>query len=318
MIFPEISVKLKTEVLKGAIILALILAIWLSLGNHTQAVQPMVSGVVDTSDPNHPTEVYFGQASFDNLQAMLDDLGVRIFDEDKADIFPAPELNIGSKITIERALPVLVSDAGTELTRRTWEKQIKDFLIEQKIILGDKDKIEPDVSTWLRTNMKITITRVAETEITEEEAIPFKTINRDNPNLEKGKTEVIQAGKTGTKKKTYLVRRENGQEISRTLLREEVAAKPQDKIVSVGTKVVEVGRGIASWYDWISGNTAAHNTLPMGTMVRVTNLENGKSVVVKIVDRGIQTSAIIDLSADAFSQIASLGQGLIPVRLTRE
>lgn len=278
----------------------------------------MVSGVVDTTDPNHPTEVYFGRPEFDNLDQMLDDSAVIAYDEDKTDVFPAPAMRLGSRIIIKRALPVEVEDGGRKKILRTWEQQLKGFLSEQKIILGDKDKIVPDLTTWLRPGTKIVIIRVAETEIQEEETIAFKTVSRDNPNLEKGESEVIQGGKNGSKQKTFLVRRENGQEISRQLLREEVVAKPQDKIVSVGTKVVELGRGIASWYDWISGNGAAHNTLPMGTMVRVTNLENGKSVVVKIVDRGIQTSAIIDLSADAFSQIAPLGEGLIPVRITKE
>lgn len=310
---------MKFHYLEGDLILVFILAIWLSFNQSSaNKIEPMVSGVVDVSDPNHPQEVYYGGANFASLAAMLNDLGIRIYQEDKTEVFPAPEFGFGSRINIKRALPVTIDDGGTISLRRTWQKQIKDFLLEQKIVLGDQDRIEPNQTTWLRPDIKIVITRVAETEITEEDILPFRTITRDAPNLEKGTTEVSQAGRNGLKMKTYLVRRENGQEISRTLIREEIVAKPQDKIVLKGTKIIEIGRGIASWYDWISGLSAAHNTLPMGALVRVTNLENGQSVVVRIVDRGIQTSAIIDLSADAFSQIAPLGQGLIPVRLTRE
>ena len=278
----------------------------------------MVSGVVDNTDPNHPKEVYFGRTDLGTLSEMLNELGVRLYQEDKVEVFPSPEFHLGSRIFIERALPVAVTDGGQSRLHRTWAKQVKDFLLEQKIVLGEKDRIDPDLNTWLRGDVQINITRVAETEIQEEEAIPFRTMTRDNPNLEKGNSLVLQAGKTGVKKKTYLVRRENGQEIARTLLSEEITQKPEDKIVSLGIKIVELGRGMASWYDWISGNSAAHNTLPMGMLVRVTNFANGKSVVVRIVDRGIRTSAVIDLSADAFSQIASLGQGLIPVRITKE
>jgi len=58
--------------------------------------------------------------------------------------------------------------------------------------------------------------------------------------------------------------------------------------------------------------TAAHLTLPFNTMVRVTNLENGKSVDVKINDRGpFVTGRVIDLSRTAFEQIAYTGEGII-------
>lgn len=294
------------------------MVVWLGLTNNTQNIGPLVSGVIDTSDPNHPVEVYYGRPEFLSLSDMAFDLGVRIYDEDKIQVFPAPELGLGSKITIQRAMPIVVDDAGVVSIARTWQKQVREFLGDQNIILGDKDRINPDINTWLRSQMRLTITRVAETELKEEESISYKTLTRDDPTMEKGDSKVEKQGKNGLKVKTFLVRRENGVEVSRELLKEEVTLQPENKIVRVGTKIVELGRGTATWYDWISGLTAAHNTLPMGTMVRVTNLNNGKSVVVKIVDRGIFSSAIIDLSADAFSQIADLGQGIIPVRLTKE
>lgn len=60
--------------------------------------------------------------------------------------------------------------------------------------------------------------------------------------------------------------------------------------------------------------TAAHKTLPFDTRVRVTNPSNGKSVVVRINDRGPYISGrCIDLSRAAFRSIASLGLGHITV-----
>ncbi len=65
-----------------------------------------------------------------------------------------------------------------------------------------------------------------------------------------------------------------------------------------------------------SASTAAHMTLPFGTMVRVTNLANGKSVVVRVNDRGnFARGRIIDLSRAAFSRIGNTRSGLIKVRL---
>ena len=62
--------------------------------------------------------------------------------------------------------------------------------------------------------------------------------------------------------------------------------------------------------------TAAHRTLPFETMVRVTNLNNGKSTVVRITDRGpFVDNRIIDLSLAAAREVESVGPGVVPVRV---
>ncbi|MGA2095538.1 MAG: septal ring lytic transglycosylase RlpA family protein [Candidatus Acidiferrum sp.] len=62
--------------------------------------------------------------------------------------------------------------------------------------------------------------------------------------------------------------------------------------------------------------TAAHRTLPFETMVRVTNLNNGKSTTVRITDRGpFVENRIIDLSLAAAREIESVGPGVVPVRV---
>lgn len=64
------------------------------------------------------------------------------------------------------------------------------------------------------------------------------------------------------------------------------------------------------------GRTAAHQTLPFGSQVKVTNPANGKSVVVRINDRGrFPKGRIIDLSRSAFSAIANPASGLVRVEL---
>jgi len=62
--------------------------------------------------------------------------------------------------------------------------------------------------------------------------------------------------------------------------------------------------------------TAAHRTLPFESMVRVTNLNNGKSTTVRITDRGpFVDNRIIDLSRAAAQEIESIGPGVVPVRI---
>src|SRR5271157_778212 len=86
--------------------------------------------------------------------------------------------------------------------------------------------------------------------------------------------------------------------------------------------------GVASWYgDHEQGRpmacgepfneyamVAAHRTLPLGTEVRVTNMRNGRSVVVRIMDRGPRVAGrAIDLSKAAAERLRFTHQGLAPV-----
>jgi rare lipoprotein A len=92
----------------------------------------------------------------------------------------------------------------------------------------------------------------------------------------------------------------------------------------------EVEYGIGSYYGYsynghntasgtpldAYGFMAAHKTLPFGTKVRVTNLDNNTYVDVTIVDRGPYTAGyVIDLTPAAFDQIAALPTGIINVRI---
>jgi len=96
------------------------------------------------------------------------------------------------------------------------------------------------------------------------------------------------------------------------------------------TKRAKMLRGIASWYGGVfngrhtaSGErfdmyamTACHPTLPFGSVVRVVNLENKRSVVVRITDRGdLIDGRIIDLSYGAAHKLEMTKSGLASVKL---
>lgn len=62
--------------------------------------------------------------------------------------------------------------------------------------------------------------------------------------------------------------------------------------------------------------TAAHRTLPFNSLVKVTNLKNGKSVVVRVNDRGPGSkSRIIDLSKGAAEKIGMISNGIVKVKI---
>ncbi len=105
--------------------------------------------------------------------------------------------------------------------------------------------------------------------------------------------------------------------------------EPAATTTPVLDKIVSTQTGQASWYGAESGNrtasgerfnpnamTAAHRTLPFGTMVKVTSLKTGKAVVVRINDRGpFRSRRIVDLSAGAAEVLGLKSHGVGDVRM---
>lgn len=77
------------------------------------------------------------------------------------------------------------------------------------------------------------------------------------------------------------------------------------------------GRATASGARYRPGKmTAAHNTLPFGTRIRVTNVRNGRSVKVTVNDRGPHVAGrIVDVSRKAARKLDLVDAGVVPVRL---
>jgi|SRR5579884_207451 len=107
-----------------------------------------------------------------------------------------------------------------------------------------------------------------------------------------------------------------------------IPGQTQETLKPVPTKKYQVGK--ASWYGRVfqhhrtaSGEpydmndlTAAHRTLPLGSWVKVTNLKNDRSVMVRINDRGpVMKSRIIDLSYGAAKMLGMGSSGISSVRL---
>ncbi len=108
----------------------------------------------------------------------------------------------------------------------------------------------------------------------------------------------------------------------------ETMKKPAAPALPIAVRSVSTGE--ASWYGpGFYGNrtangelfrpgtlTAAHRTLPFGTKVRVTNLWNGRSAIVRINDRGpFHGRRVIDLAHGAASQLGLISSGIAQVKL---
>ncbi|MEI6478248.1 MAG: G5 domain-containing protein [bacterium] len=318
----------RTAILGALLILVVTLAAGYRLVTKGYFVSADVAEAASSTDltfAGQPTdrspEEYQGSFLYTSSADMLSALGVKIYPEDKVYAFPEPGLGLGSHIEVYRAQPVMINDGNSQTLVRSWGATVGDVLKEQNVDIGEKDQVDPSQDAKIAVGdspVVVTITRVAETQLVVKSSVDYETQYKDDATMDKGTQVVEQAGVNGTRAKTYLVRRENGVEVSRKLLDNSITKDPVAKIVRRGTHVVLYGTGGASWYGGVPAMTAAHLTLPKGTRVLVTNLANGKSVVVTIADRGPYVGGrVIDLSKDAFAQIASIGSGVVKVKIEK-
>ena len=225
------------------------------------------------------------------------------------------------------------------------------------ITLDDHDRVTPEATGPVEAGLRITVERVRIVREQREVAVPFDTEERTTDDLAAGARREVQAGEEGIDKVTEKITFIDGSEAARIPVARRTITAPQTRIVEVGTgsepsseaapATTEPQRepsspapredpapapepepaqttssqtqsGQASYYYHPEeGMTAAHRTLPFGTVVTVTNQANGKSVQVTINDRGPYIDGrVIDLNEPAFTQIAAKSTGVINVRIT--
>lgn len=238
--------------------------------------------------------------------------GDSIFPDETAALFS------GTRIHIARAHPMTVFVDGETKNIRTQALTVAGGLADAGIVLEEDDIVKPAREAFAQSGVKVTVIRVEMREESVEKPIAFaKKVNEDDQ-LSWRKNIVTQKGEKGVERLTYRVSSHDGKEVNRTLLKTETVKEPVTEITTQGT-YVQVGKthkGVASWYAYTGTLSAANPWLPMGSSVRVTNLDNGKSVIVKINDRGpFGPGRIIDLDKVAFARIASIGTGVINVKM---
>jgi rare lipoprotein A len=188
------------------------------------------------------------------------------------------------------------------------------------------DRVHPSPGTPLYDGMSVRFDQVQVITQQLQRLIPFDIRTSYSQQLEPGAVQVLRSGVPGLARLAARVVKVNGRVTSRRVLNK-VIRQPLAELLLSGPASAAGGTlgtgphiqtGRATWYDppW-SGLTAAHPWLPFGTLVTVTDVATGRSVVVIINDRGpFAPDKIIDLSPEAFRILSPLGRGVIDVRLT--
>ena len=250
----------------------------------------------------------------------------------------------GLSFSMQTAKDVTVTIGG-KAQKVTAVGTVADALKAAKVEVDSSDVVNPGLGTPLADGMKITLTMVDQKSQKRRVAVPFSTKKVEDSSLPKGEIKVITKGVNGINEETWTVVFKDGKKVSEKKVSSKVVNAPVTQVIKVGTKTASssspstrsssdpVTRGLtclASTYgegDGTAGGptasgetfdpsafTAASKTLPLGSTIRVTNVSNGRTVTVRINDRGPYVGGrCLDLSTAAMNAIAP-GQGLVTVR----
>ena len=200
----------------------------------------MAMGIYDMGNKNvnllvGGKEVKMSTSAY-NVKSLLEQEGIELSKYDK--VYPGVEskLSDGIIIRIDRAFEVTVIENGEESKVKTAEKTVEGLLKQEEIKLTEHDKVEPGRGEEIKPGDHISITRVEIQNMEIVEDVPYRVEVVSDDELEAGRTAIVQKGKTGSKKVVYEVVLENGTEVKRSKIDEEIISEPSEEIVKKGTK----------------------------------------------------------------------------------
>lgn len=271
---------------------------------------------------------YETETSAPDVKSFLSDKKISTVDSDL--VFPDPETPVmhGMNIGIKRARRINILDGNNSKPVISYASTISEMLAENNIELSEFDIVSPKRSELLPQKGDVSITRVIIERKIIPEPIAFEKIKNDDDSLSWRTKKITQKGENGVRETTYEIISHNGKEISRKAVDKRIAKEPVPEIAIQGT-YMKLGKANTGWGTWYAqpkkmiysypqenGMTAASPWIGIGKYVKVTNKENGRSIVVRINDRGpFGKNRIIDLNTPAFQKIASLGAGVIDVKV---
>lgn len=238
-------------------------------------------------------------------------------------IAPAPNTPVdpGDEIVVAQSAAATVVFDGKTQAVRTNVLTAGGLLRQLGVVLGPYDRVEPSILAYPSEGSTIKVVRVNQAIEKLHSKVGFERQSEQSDKLEMGIRKVSKPGIEGIRETSYRILYEDGKVKSRTFLGAKTIREPSPEITLVGThrptlKAASHSQsGKASWYHQ-PGLMAAHRTLPFGTVVRVTNVANGKQVTVTIRDRGPYIDGrVIDLSDTAFKQLSPISRGVLNVKV---
>ncbi|GIP36322.1 3D domain-containing protein [Paenibacillus sp. J2TS4] len=170
------------------------------------------------------------------LSKLLEEQAIPVDEYDRVSADLDTQIKNGDQFAIDHTQPVLVTADGETKTLYTTGKTVASALEDLNIFVGEVDKVIPAIDSELLAGTDIQIIRV--TKQIEEQTVPvaFETVTQDDANLLKGKEQVVQEGKEGSKLVQTEKVFEDGQLVAQSVVGESIVEESVNKVIAIGVK----------------------------------------------------------------------------------
>lgn len=169
-----------------------------------------------------------------DYKSLFEKMGIEIKRDDKVSLEVNSLISRGSVVEIDKAQLVTIEVDGKVLSENTTKDTFGEVLSELGVEINSSDILSRDVNEKIVDGDKLVITRVTKNKEIVSEDIPFGEKSVQDYKTNVGETRVISDGVTGIRNITYDVLYENGVEVKRDKLGEEIAKEPQEAVVGKG------------------------------------------------------------------------------------
>lgn len=170
-----------------------------------------------------------------NVEKLLNENEILLGPHDAVEPGMDAPLKEGCCVQILRGFTVTILANNEKRVIETNKKTVGEILQEAKVTVGEHDIVQPEMETVVHGETEIRIQRVSFKEVVEKKKIPYETVKRNDNSLNKGTQRIVQKGKHGIEKSTYMVKYVDGKFTDSKCLERVVVEKPQPQIVAVGT-----------------------------------------------------------------------------------
>lgn len=236
-------------------------------------------------------------------------------------------------VKISRRIKVHVVADGKNVEQWVAFGTVGETLKTLKVSLNEKDTVTPELTERVVWGDTIEVIRHKENLIYETTKIPFKTEQRKDASMEKGRTKIVTNGREGLLQKTIKITYKNGKEVSREVVGQKTLRESVNKVVALGTqnvKVVSRGGSIrysrslkmnASAYSHTGRNTASGvypykgavavdpRVIPLGSKLYIEGYGYAKALDIGSSIKGNR----VDLFFDSNSQALRWGRRTVTV-----
>ncbi|MEG0579529.1 MAG: 3D domain-containing protein [Niameybacter sp.] len=210
----------------------------------------ILSGFTIAGKKKTVTLVYDGQTKIvttnkSTVRGLIESENISLDQKDKVSYPLDNNLEKDMKITIKKAVPIKVEEAGKLKNIKTAATTVSQMLKEEKIAVSAIDKVNPGVTQEIKANMQIKITKVTQKIETIIESIPYTVQKKTDKSLSAGKTKVLAQGVNGSRSVVFKTTYENGNVVGKEKIEERVVTNPVNKLIASGPRktVMTASRG---------------------------------------------------------------------------